>query len=162
MPVKIENRLDDFVLFFNIEKKIMNLVKAVPQSHLIGLEKIIIVKSFHVKKLKDVAAIYNRRSDYIPANIEISFESVFLGMHRIFLLFPFVVKFTLASVLYHKIGHHYHHSFQHGVKKKKSEVFADNYKKEMLKKVFWWWAIILRPVAPIIKYIVKRSSNPSS
>jgi hypothetical protein len=156
MPLKIENRLKNKIYFFNIERNIKRLIKFIPQNDLIGLEKIIIVDTLHGKESRNAAAVYKKKNNYEPASIEISFTSVFKGMPSILFLIPFVAKFTLASVLYHEIGHHYHHTFKHGINKKRKEDFSNNYKKEMLKKAFWWWGILLRPLTPLVKHFVKK------
>jgi len=156
MTVKIENNLPNkfFVYYTNII--INKLMKFVPQSHLMGLEKIIVSNTFSGKD-KNNAALYHRRDSNSPASIEISFYSVFHKKPMALLFLPFVGKFLLASTLYHEIGHHHHHSFQHGVKKKKSEEAAEKYKKEILKKAFWGWRIFLRPLAPFARYMAKRT-----
>jgi len=156
MTVKIENRLSKKVPLFNIERRIKDLIKFVPQGHLIGLRKIIIVDTLLDKQAKNATAIYRKKNNNDLASIEISFDSLFKGMPKVLFWVPFVAKFTLAAVLYHEIGHHYHYSFKHGINKKKKENFADNYKKEILKKAFWWWRVFLLPIAPIVKYLSKK------
>ena len=156
MTVKIENRLSKKVPLFNIERRIKDLIKVVPQGHLIGLRKIIIVDTLLDKQAKNALAIYRKKNNNDLASIEISFNSLFQGMPKVLFWVPFVAKFTLAAALYHEIGHHYHYSFKHGINKKKKENFADNYEKEMLKKAFWLWRVLLFPIAPIVKYLSKK------
>ena len=156
MTVKIKNKLSNKFVVYYTNRIINKLMKFVPQNHLMGLEIIIVSYAFSGKD-KNSAALYRRKNSNSPASIEISFSSVFNKKPMTLLFLPFVGKFLLASTLYHEIGHHQHHSFQHGVTKKKSEEFAEKYKKEILKRAFWGWRIFLRPFAPFARYMAKRN-----
>ena len=131
-------------------------MKFVPQSHLIGLEKVIVSDTFCGKD-ENTAALYRRKHINSPASIEIYFYSIFNKKPTYLLFLPFVGKFLIASTLYHEIGHHHHHSFQHGVTKKKSEAYAEKYKKDILIKAFRGWRIFLRPLASFAKYMAKKT-----
>ena len=156
--IKIENCLCNRFYVYYTNRVINKLFKYIPQNHLLGLEKIVI-SDFLSGNYKNSAALYWRKNDSSPALIEISFYAVFHKKPIVLMLLPFVGKFLLASVLYHEIGHHYHHSLKHGVRKNKSEIFAENYKKEMLKKAFWSWRIFLSPLAPFAKFMANRHNN---
>ena len=154
MTVKIENHLNSKMYSFFINRKIKRYLKHIPQSHLLGLGKITIENSLHGEGKKG-AAVYNRKFGNNAASIEIAFDAIYPGISKIQLFLPFFGNFILASTLYHEIGHHHHHSFQHGVNKKKSEAYADRYKKEMLDRALCGWKMILRPVAPLFRFIAK-------
>lgn len=159
MTVKIENHCQKKIFMFDVEKKISQLIGVIPKDHIIGLEKIIIVDEIKNKKAKDAAGIYKKKHGMESASIEISVEAVYRKMPKILFYLPFIAKFTLADVLYHEIGHHYHYKYKHGVNKNRKESFAENYRKEMLKKAFRMWLIFLRPISPLIKYLSKAVNN---
>ncbi|MDY6862041.1 MAG: hypothetical protein SV062_03525 [Thermodesulfobacteriota bacterium] len=156
--VKIENYLNNRFFAYYINRTIKNLLKFIPQRDLIGIEKIAVYNTFNGKN-KNNAALYWEKNEKEPTLIEISFDSVFHKMPIVLMFMPFVGRFLLASALYHEIGHHCHHSFKHGVKKKKSETFAERYKKEMLQKAFWGWRLLLRPLAPFARYMANRNRS---
>ena len=155
MKVKIENFGSKRIFWFNINKKISKLLNIIPKEHLIGLEKIIVVYEIKYKKKQKAAGSYSAQNGWDPAVIELSIKSIYRGMPRILFLFPFVAKFSLANVLFHEIGHHYHHKFKHGINRSKKETFAEEYRKAMLKRAFWGWGIILRPISPLIRWLAK-------
>jgi len=156
--VKIKNHLTNRFFEYYTNRTINKLMKFIPQKDLMGIEEIIVSNTFSGKN-KNNAALYWRKDDNTPASIEISFDSVFHKKPMALLFLPFVGKFLLASVLYHEIGHHCHHSFKHGVTKKKSEVFAEKYKKEILKKAFWGWRFFFRPLFPFARYMANRNKG---
>ncbi len=157
MTLKIENRLQKNILGFNIERNARKLIDVIPKQDLIGLERIIIVEEIKGKRKSKYAGVYKQRQGYQPSTIELSKNAIFKGMPKIFFLLPFIAKFTLAGVLYHEIGHHYHHKYKHGVAKQKEEAFAEGYNKKMLKKAFWGWRFFLRPLAPFARYLANRN-----
>jgi hypothetical protein len=108
-------------------------------------------------KHQDSAALYWQKNNSTPAFIEIAIFMVFHNKPMLLMFLPFVGKFLIASALYHEIGHHHHYSLTHGVRKKKIEIFAEQYKKKMLKKAFWVWRIILLPFAPFARYMANRN-----
>jgi hypothetical protein len=156
MAVKIKNTLNNKLFFYYMNRIINKLMKFIPQSHLVGLDRIIIYDTFSGKD-KINAAYYLSRDSNSHASIEISFYSVYHGRPMILLFLPFIGKFLLASTLYHEIGHHHHHSLQHGVKRDKSEDYAEKYKKEILREAFWGWRIFLRPFAPFVRYMDRKT-----
>jgi hypothetical protein len=155
MSLQIENRLQETTSRFNVGRKIRSLLRVVPNEHLVGLDKIIIVDEIKDKKRKRIGGLYHPRHDKQPCTIEIGFNSIYGGMPKVFFFLPLAAKFTLADTLYHEIGHHYHHKFVHGITKKRREDFADDYSKKMLKKAFFWWLIFLWPLTPLIRYMAK-------
>lgn len=155
MKVNIENNVSKRMFWFNIDKAINNLLNVIPKEHLVGLEKIIVVDDIKLKKKKKAAGSYRAKIGWDPAVIELSIKSIYKGMPKILFLFPFVAKFSIASVLFHEIGHHHHHKFKHGIGRSKKETFAEDYSKTMLKKAFWGWKIILRPISPLIRWLAK-------
>ena len=155
MTLKIENYYQKNFFLFNVESKIRELLDFIPNEHLVGLEKILVVDEIRNNKAKNAAGIYNQKHGSEPATIEISVDSVYRKMPKLFFFLPFIAKFLLADVLYHEIGHHYHHNYKHGVKKNRREIFAENYRKEMMKKAFRWWIFFLRPISPLIRYLAK-------
>jgi len=58
---------------------------------------------------------------------------------RLFESFPAGVRFNLAKVLYHEIGHHYEARLMHGVSKRDRENVADRYRTKMLAKSLLHW-----------------------
>jgi hypothetical protein len=156
--LKIENYLTNKFYVYYTTRVVNKLLKFIPQSHLIGIETIAIYDYLRGKN-KNNAALYWRKDNNSPASIEISVWVVFHQKPMVLVFLPFVGKFLLASALYHEIGHHHHHSLKHGVKKKKSEAFAEKYKKEMLKKSFWGWRIFLRPLAPFAKHMANKHNR---
>ena len=154
--VKIENKLTNRFLVYYSNRIINNLLRIIKKEDLHGIEKIVVIKFFSGNNKKN-AAIYKRKSEKQPASIEIALESVYNKKLIILMFMPFVGKFLMASVLYHEIGHHCHHSFKHGIKKERYEIFAEKYKKEMLKKALRRWHFFLRPLAPFVRYLANRN-----
>ena len=159
MTVRIENHCQKKIFLFNIEKKVRKLIDVIPKDHIIGLEKIIIVDEIKNNRVKNSAGIYNKKHELKSASIEISAEAVYRKMPKILFYLPFIAKFTLADILYHEIGHHYHYMYKHGINKNRKESFAENYRKEMLRKAFRVWLIFFRPISPLIKYLSKTVNN---
>ena len=155
MNIKIDNQLQNKIFWFNIEKNIRKLLGVIPKEHLIGLERITIVDEIKDRKAKRLAGVYEKKNGVRSATIELSVKSIYKGMPKIFFFLPFVAKFTLADVLFHEIGHHYHHNYKHGIGKARKEKFAENYRKEMLKKAFWLWVLIFRPISPLVRYLAR-------
>jgi hypothetical protein len=161
MPVEIKVVSNKKIGFFNIAKTIRKLISMVPKDHLIGLKSIIVVDTFSSKHQKNASALYWRKNGLDLAFIEISISNLYYGMPSFLFYVPFVAKFMLASALFHEIGHHFHHVFKHGIDKRKKEQSANNYKKEMLKRAFWRWKIIFFPIAPLLKYLLKKPEGSS-
>jgi len=153
MKILFDSNTKKRIFWFNFDKMILKLLDIVPKEHLIGIEKIVIVDEIKLKKGRKAAGAYKRKNGRDSAMVELSVKSIYKGMPRILFLLPFVAKFSLADVLFHEIGHHYHHKFKHGIGNSRAEKFAEDYRRSMLKKAFWGWAIILRPISPVIKYL---------
>ncbi len=154
--VKIKNYLTNRFYRCHINRKIENLLKYVPQNDLVGIEKIVVYNTFS-KKSAEYAGLYRGRDEKELASIEIALNSVFFCKTPVLMFVPFVGRFLLASVLYHEIGHHCHHSFKHGIKKSKREIFANKYKKETLQKALWGWRLLLSPLTPFVKHMAKKN-----
>lgn len=156
MSVKIIKNYQ-FSVPFNIEKTVQKLLKKIPNHHLVGLEYIVLVDEVTNKRSHQKGAVgtYNRKYQHHPAKIEIAVKSLYDRIPRIGLFFPLIPKHMLAGVLYHEIGHHYHHHTGHGIKKEKAEVFTEHYSLEMMKKVFFWWAVFLYPISKSIHWCKK-------
>jgi hypothetical protein len=155
LNIKIDNQLQRKIFWFDLEKNIRKLLGVIPKEHLIGLKRITIVDNIKDRKLNRLAGVYTPQTKSHPAAIELSVESIYKGMPKIFFLLPFVAKFSLADALFHEIGHHYHHNYKHKIDKANKEKFAESYRAEMLKKAFWLWALILRPISPLIRYLAR-------
>ncbi len=136
-----------------IERLIQELLRKVPQEHLAGLETIVLVDQVTHKRSRrqGVRGLYWPASQKRPATIELAPSLIYHGMPKFLLHMPFFAKFALANILYHEIGHHYHHRFAHGVTEEKSQSFADNYQHQMLKKAFFWWLLIVLPLWRVVR-----------
>ena len=93
MTVKIENNLTNKLLIYYINRIINKLMKFIPQSHLIGLEKIVVSNTFGGKD-KNNAALYSGKGRNSSALIELSYNSIFYKKSKALLFFPFVGKFN--------------------------------------------------------------------
>ena len=49
--------------------------------------------------------------------------------------FTLLYRLCFAQILYHEIGHHHHHWFQHGVRKQQREAFAEQFAREQCVKL---------------------------
>jgi len=152
IKILVRNRLIKLVT----TTRIRNLLSVVPKTHITGLEEIIVTDGLKFNKQETVVGIYKQKNNIQPSTIEISFNTLYRGIPTGLLLFPFIAKFLLATVLYHEIGHHYHRKFTHGISKKSEESFANEFKKEMLKRKYWLWALLISPLAPLVKYLNKK------
>lgn len=156
MSLSVEDRLENSLVGFITARRVKKLLRVVPREHLIGLEKIVILNEIRDKKKRRVGGIYREKSNEQPCSIELAIDRIYHGMPRILFFLPFAANFSLADVLYHEIGHHYHKIFTHGVKQHKQEHFAENYSKEMVKRRFKWWSFVFMPLAPFIRYLHKK------
>ena len=113
MKILFDSNTKKRIFWLNFDKMILKLLDIVPKEHLIGIEKIVIVDEIKLKKGRKAAGAYKRKNGRDSAMVELSVKSIYKGMPRILFLLPFVAKFSLADVLFHEIGHHYHHKFKH-------------------------------------------------
>ena len=157
MHLITENRSNHKIIGCLIQRKINKLLRIIPQEHMVGLEKIILVDEITDKREADIGGIYTKNNINHLGIIKLSMNVIFKGMPKILFFFPFIPDFSLADVLYHEIGHHYQKSLTHGIKKKSQEPFAEKYKKDMLKKSFWGWRFFLKPLAPFVRYLANRN-----
>jgi len=143
---------------FKIERLLQNLLRVVPQEHLIGLDSIILVGQVTSKKSREQKAggLYWQKWRQRPATIEIALDEIYRGVPKIVLHLPFIPKFILANALYHEIGHHYQQRFTHAAKNVGREEFAEKYKKQLLQKAFVGWRLLFLPLAPLIRWMRRR------
>ena len=137
---------------FDVEASVRKLLHKIPNEHLLGLAAIILVDQVTHKRNKKSGGLYLQKKGQDPAKIEIAIDSIYKGVPKFIFFLPFIVKFMLANVLFHEIGHHYmHHT--HGVTKREEENFAEKYRKQMLKRTFFWWRLLLLPLSPLIRWL---------
>lgn len=156
MTIKIEVQLQKQI-GLNVENILTKYLQMIPQEHLIGLERIIVVDRIGGKKNNETGGIYREKNQNTPATIEIALQNVYKEMPKVLYRMPFIPKFMLVNVLYHELGHHYQKRLSHGVRKFEQETFADQYSTKMLKKAFWWWLILLLPLKYLIIFLRNRS-----
>ncbi len=72
---------------------------------------------------------------------------------------PFLLRIYIADTLYHEIGHHYNKQLRHGIDRTISEVEAERYKKVMLRKAFPLWRVLLMPLRPLVRWLLRRSEK---
>lgn len=151
--MRIENHLSRRPFLFDVEKEVNKLLSFIPPEHLMGLERIVLLDEIWANKGHRLAGTYKMKQGLQGPAIEISINSTFRGMPHIFFCLPFVARFTLADILYHEIGHHYHSAHTHGVNKKRKEQFAEDYGKIMLRRAVFFWTFFLRPLSPVLRYL---------
>jgi hypothetical protein len=147
----IESHLKSRFLGFLLARRVRKLIRIVPQEHLIGLDRIVLVDAISWRKGKEMGGIYRPKQDRELCSIELSIDSIHRGMPKVLHVVPFAASFVLASALYHEIGHHYQTRFTHGVGKQEREKFAERYSKDMMKRRFMWWLLFLSPLSSLIK-----------
>ena len=142
--IKISNECS-MQIPLNFERIVAELLKVVPNEHLIGLESISIIDKFTLKKDKGNLGLYWPKYGLEKARIEIAVEYLY-NFKKPYMLryFPVPGKIYLAGVLFHEIGHHYRY-FTYGVSKKDNEQFADQYANEMLPKPFYYFPFFMKP-----------------
>lgn len=150
----IDNRTNRRPCGFDVDKMILKELNHCDPEHLVGLDKIIILNSFSGNK-SDCRAYYSPRYGQSKPSIFLSFSDIFWGNKKWPFCFRFVVRYKLAGTLYHEIGHHYHYTLKHGVKKSKAEDFADQYRLKMMRKTAPKWTRILYPIHLIIMLVNK-------
>lgn len=156
MSVRIVADLSDSKTSARVNKILGNLLKVIPGEHLVGLESIIIKDDIKDKRIKGrIAGMYQPGYKNKKPFIVINYGTLFSDVPGIIRIIPFYFKLTLASTLYHEIGHHYHHQLKHGVKKSHMEEFVREYRKKMLAKAFWGWRYLLRPLT-LLKVFTKK------
>jgi hypothetical protein len=158
VSVNIDNRTSKHPCGFDIEKSIRKLLSHCESEHLVGLDKIIILDSF-VGDKRACQGYYSRKHEQSKPTIYLSFDKIFWEKTTLPYCFRFVVRVNLSRVLYHEIGHHYHHTLKHGVKRKNAEEFAVQYQKQMMRKTAPKWRYILYPIHLIILLINKIITN---
>lgn len=156
MNIKIENLSEKRIIGGILKRKVNKLIRTIPKDHLMGIDKIVIVDEIHDKKKRGLGGVYRKKEHGEACSIELSINAIFKGMPKIFFFVPFISVFSLADVLYHEIGHHYHNKFSHGINKKKEEILVEKYSLEMSKKKFKWWSYFLTPFTPLVKYLNKK------
>ena len=129
----------------NFERIVVELLKVVPNEHLLGLGSISIIDKFTLKKDKGTLGKYWQKYGLEKARIEIAVEYLY-NLKKPYMLryFPVPGKIYLSAVLYHEIGHHYVH-FTHGVSEKDDEKFADQYRDKMFRKAFYYFPFFMKP-----------------
>jgi hypothetical protein len=158
MAIRIEAEIKNKIYKYYIHRMTRNLLKVIPKSHTIGLNKILITDEFNSKNKKNIG-LYWRKSKWRASSIEISYLAVYEEKPlRMFI--PCFGKGALALVLYHEIGHHYHHRLRHGINKEKREDFADKYEKHFTQRAFRKWRWILVPIAGVIDFISGKKRAP--
>lgn len=156
MDVRVEHRYQAR-LPFDVERSAHNLLKAVPQEHLLGLGSVILVDQLSHKRSHRSEGLYWHKRGHEPAKIEIAIGTIYKGMPRIIFYLPFIAKFMLANVLFHEVGHHYQQQI-HGVTKKVEESFAGKYRKQMLTRAFPLWRLLLLPLSPLV-FLLRRVAH---
>ncbi len=154
--LKIENRSCS-KQYFDVEKYIKKLLMIVPKGDLIGIERIVLIDEFKIKK-RD--CIVSAGQYFLLGNgkgeIVIAVRTFFESMPKIVRYLPGVKKFLFVGILFHEIGHHNRYNFTHGINKSRNEDFAEWYSDRMMKKKFWLLKIILNPFRAIIKFINRK------
>jgi hypothetical protein len=157
--VKIINEVGKGPGFFNIDRIIRKSLKYCKPEHLIGLEKIVIVKEFKGHQ-KNALGYYNQKHNRKNASIYLAFYKIYEGAPRWVFYFPILFFTSMRLVLYHEIGHHCHYTLKHGVAKPKREEFAEQYKRRTMKdSVPIALNILLRTARAIIVFVVKSKKN---
>jgi len=154
MSVRVENHCQTPIPL-SVESLIQELLRKVPQEHIVGLDTIVLVDQVTHKESRrgGVRGLYWQKRAQRSATIELAPGLIYCGMPRIFFYLPFVAKIALANVLYHEIGHHYQQRLAHGVTKGGSQNFAEKYKKQMFRKVFFWWLLLAVPLVRLIRWL---------
>ena len=139
----------------SLGKRLRELLLHVPPEHLVGLGRISVVDRFSERGHADALGIYRRAFQRDRAVIELSAPNIFKDTPRLITLFPAWVRFNLAMVLYHEIGHHYEARLMHGVSKRDRENVADRYRAKMLAKSLLHWRWLVRIIYPIVMPILR-------
>ena len=147
----------------NFERIVVELLKVVPNEHLLGLGSISIIDKFTLKKDKGAWGIYRPKYGLGKARIEIAVEYLY-NFKKTYMLryFPVPGKVYLAGVLFHEIGHHYK-NFTHGVSEKDDEKFAEQYANEMFLKAFYYFPLFKKPyksIATLLGLTQQKKATP--
>jgi len=125
-------------LNFDVEKFLIRIIKYIPKTDLIGLERIYITDKpgQWEKHLDKAAGAYFQKQKGTSAYIEIYLSRLFnhvKGAESMNLIIP-LQNVGLAQTIFHEVGHHIEKTKSHGIKKNKSEKFAYNYANDLLSK----------------------------
>ena len=123
---------------FDVEKPLSEIIKYIPRLDLIGLDFIYVTdKPEHSKKhLSNALGIYFQKQNNSPAYVEIYLSRIFGHINsaeHMKLIMP-ILNIGLAHTVFHEVGHHFHTTKSHGIKKSKREQFADHYANNLLSK----------------------------
>lgn len=157
MTVRILER-HQVKLAINVRDLTVELLSAVPEEDLAGLNEIVLVDEIPDRRYRGRYGMYLPRTGKDKATILIAVDRLLGSLPRVLLLVPFVRKFVLANTLYHEVGHHYCSTFPN-IRASERERLADRYRKKMVKRKFSSWRIALQPLRPLVRlllYLTKR------
>ncbi len=124
---KLELKRLDFDIFNSIQK----ILKYIPKKHITRIDQIFITDIAINTK---AGALYVPTYKKEPARIELYLKRLFshIKHENSFRLMLAIQEIGLAHALYHEIGHHVRATHSHGIKKTKSEKYANSYANKAL------------------------------
>ncbi|MCG8685441.1 MAG: hypothetical protein MI892_11235 [Desulfobacterales bacterium] len=113
-------------LGFDVANAIQKTLKYVPSKDIAKIDKILIAD---ISTSSNVAALYVPKHKEYPARIELYLKRLFshIKHEESFKLMLAIQEVGLAQAIFHEIGHHVRRTLSHGIKKAKSEKYANLY-----------------------------------
>lgn len=151
------------MLKHDFKKSIHILLSIVPKEDLYGLRKISLVSESQSKKFPNARGLYDGFNDPNNRVIFLCMRNILPKRRALVTIFPLIVRGRIGYVLFHELGHHYHH-MHHGIKKEERESFANNYRSKYFgkwlhtSKLFKMMCIFVIVFRPVIRLFVRRNS----
>ena len=165
---KVVETYRDYIPPQCVLKMVDDLLKAVPQSYLVGLQTIVLTNQAAQPRKKQQQKIWSRRRKVklvetlgyysgatrsARASITLHVDNIFKGAKSRDFRIPFVCYFRLASVLYHEIGHHIHAEPKpvYEGKENVAEDWSDKLLQRFYRTHYWYLMPLLKPLVFIVK-----------
>lgn len=147
------------------------LIRYIPPIYLGGLKRVILTNSSALShdrrrertwhrnrkiKISDSQGAYQQQWKGNPAYIEIFVDNALEGRPGTLLKIPFIRDMSLASVLYHEIGHHIHRTIypEYQEREKTAEDWNQRLMRLYFKKRYWYLLPFLYPVYLCISLVI--------
>jgi hypothetical protein len=125
-------------LQFDIRHSIDSIFRYIPKGDILGLDHILVTELPLKKKGHDHSALgaYFKRQGNRQAHVELYVKNLFghLKSAESFRQMLPVQEFGLAQTIYHEVGHHVREVRTHGLKRNRSENFAESYTLNILNR----------------------------
>lgn len=157
--MKIVNKLNRR-LPINLEKTVGKLLNKIPQEHLRGIDRVIII-DFPVRNNIAASLRSGHKHAFYFSEIELNLSNIFWSNSFFVFFIPVVPSFIIANALYHEIGHNYHR-LAPNTNKIPDEDFAEMYKNTFINKAFPVFSVIrkiIRIIGVSVRFVIGQNNG---